>query len=195
MLDSKMKTQSHCTTEHPFCILTALSIILALLIGMSNAALGDATIVPYDEGDKEGIPSAAARPCNLRCSQVSGGCAYTFDLEVFETCWMPVYGLEIESLRDALVEPVTWPEGWKAGTAPSGLSGSGSMVFYTVDDPIMPGTIGTAFGLISYSGNVTVRWFPTDQDGILIGRASRLDLSCTVGTGNRSWGSIKALYK
>lgn len=195
MSDGRMKTQVLYTNEHLLCILVAVSIILAFLSGMSNAVLGGTTILPYDQGDKEDIPSAAARICNLRCTQVPGGCAYTFDLEVFETCWTQVYALEIEGLMDAFVEPMAWPEGWKAGTAPSGLSRAGSMVFYTADHPILPGSVRAGFGLICYSGSVTIRWFPADEDGILIGKASRLDLSCTVGTEPGSWGSIKAIYE
>jgi hypothetical protein len=196
MLDREMKTQGLCTTEHPLCILTAVALILAFLTGMSNTALGDATVVPYyDAGDKEDLPSAAARLCNLRCSQVGGGCAFTFDLEVFETCWTPVYALEICGLREDLVEPVSWPEGWKAGTIPSGLLQEGSMVFYTTDDPILPGSVRTGFGLMCYSGGTIIRWFPADEDGILIGKASRTKLSCPVGTEPSSWGSIKALYR
>jgi len=190
-----MKTQGLRTTKHLLCILIVVPIILALLVSKSNAALGDATIVPYDEGDKEDIPSAAARLCNLRCSQVGGGCAFTFDIEVFETCWTPVYAVEICGLSDAFVEPLTWPEGWKTGLVPSGFPQEGSMVFYTVDDPILPGSVRQGFGLMSHSGSATIRWFPADEDGILMGKTSRVDLSCTVGTDPTSWGSIKAIYR
>ena len=195
MSGNKMKSQGSPTTGNLPIILVTVSIILALHLGMSNTILGDASTVPYDEGAKEDIPSAAARLCNLRCSRVPGGCAYTFDLEVFETCWTPVYALEIEGLRDALVEPVDWPEGWTAGLAPSGLTQSGSMVFYTVDDPILPGSVRAGFGVMSHSGGAALRWFPADEDGILIGKASRVDLSCPVGTETQSWGSIKAVYR
>ncbi len=190
-----MKNQGSHSSAHLPRIVPTVCIILALHLGMSNTILGDARTVPYDEGDREDIPSAAARLCNLKCSLIPGGCAYAFDLEVFDTCWRPVYGLEIEGLMAALVEPVAWPEGWKAGIGPSGFTQPGSLVFYTVDDPILPGSVMTGFGLISYSGGITLRWFPVDDDGILIGKASRVDLSCPVGTESQSWGSIKALYK
>ncbi len=194
MSDSKMKTQGSPTTGKLPYIMLAVSIILALNLGMSNAILGDARTIPYDEGDKEDIPSAAARLCNLKCSRVPGGCAHTFDLEVFDTCWEPVYALEIEGLMEALVEPVAWPVGWKAGIAPSLATQPGSMVFYTVDNPILPGAVGTGFGVVSYSGGAALRWFPADEDGILIGKVSRVDLSCPLGTEAQSWGSIKAIY-
>ena len=190
-----MKYQSLYRKRYPFYILPTVYIILAFLLGMSNAALGDATVVPYDEGDKEDIPSAAARLCNIRCSRTAGGCAYTFDLEVFETCWTPVYSLEVEGLMSAVIEPAACPHGWKTGTVPSGLSRSGSLVFYTVDDPILPGGVRTGFGLVCYSGGAALRWFPADEDGILVGKASRVDLSCPVGTEPTSWGSIKSIYR
>ena len=163
--------------------------------GMSIAVLGGATTVPYDGGDRQEIPSAAARVCNIRSSQTPGGCAFSFDLEVFETCWAPVYALEIQGLMNAIVEPAAWPEGWKAGTAPSGLSEESSMVFYTADDPVLPGCVRGGFVIVSYSGGAALRWFPADENGILIGKASRLEVACPVAAEGQSWGFIKALYR
>jgi hypothetical protein len=195
MSDIKMPKQRSPITGNRYHIIIVVALILALHLGMSTGGLAGATIVPYDEGDREDIPSAAARICNLRCSRVPGGCAYTFDLEVLETSWAPVYALEIETLMDALLEPIAWPEGWKAGTVPSGPTGPGSMVFYTVDQPILPGSVRTGFGLMSYSGGSAIRWFPADEDGILVGKVSRIDLSCPVATEPRSLCSIKAIYR
>jgi hypothetical protein len=195
MSDSRMAKQATYRIVNPLYAMVVFAIIIALHLVMSNTAIGDASVLPYDEGGKEDIPSAAARICNLRCSRVPSGYAFTFDLEVFETSWAPVYALEIEGLSDAVVEPAAWPEGWKAGTAPSSLTQPGSMVFYTVDDPVMPGSVRYGFGIVSYSGGAALRWFPADDQGILIGKASRLDLSCPVGTEPETWGSIKALYR
>jgi hypothetical protein len=195
MSDNEVANQDSLSPANPGRRILVVSVILALLLGTSITVLGDATVVPYDEGGKEDIPSAAARLCNLKSSRVADGCAYMFDIEVFATCWTPVYAVEIEGLLDAVVEPAAWPEGWKAGTAPSGLTGSGSMVFYTLDDPILPGTERAGFGVVSYSGSASLRWFPADKDGILIGKVSRVDLSCPLGNEPRSWGSIKALYR
>jgi hypothetical protein len=195
MSDSKVKTKSIRIVSNPSDIILVIVIIVALHLGMSNQILGEARSVPYDEGESDDLPSAAARLGNVRCNRVHGGCAYTFDVEVFESCWRPVYAVEIVGLQDAYVEPISWPKGWLAGTAPASLSEPGSMVFYTVGDPILPGAARSGFGLVCYSGSLTLRWFPADQDGILIGKASRVDLSCPVTTEKESWGSIKAVYR
>ena len=190
-----MKTSSTQSGGNPSAAVFLVCLILAMLAGMSNPILGGTKTIPYDEGDTEDIPAAAARLCNMSCSPVPGGCAYTFDMEVFETCWQPVYAIEIEAFTDGPVEPASWPEEWRVEGRPGSAMSGGAVVFYTVTDPVLPGTKRTGFGLVSYSGSVSLRWFPTGQDGILIGKVSRADLSCPTGTEDQSWGSIKAIYR
>jgi hypothetical protein len=176
-------------------MLPALLAIIAVCLAMSIDILAGTATIPYDEGGSKDIPSAAARVCNLSCGRVAGGCAYTFDIEVFPTCWKPIYAVELRGLLEGWAEPLSWPENWKAQTVPAGATYAGSMVFYTRDNPIMPGTVQSGFGFISYAGGITVRWFPADEDGILVGKMTRLDLACPTGTEASSWGSIKAIYR
>jgi hypothetical protein len=195
MSDSELRTPNTQTSGNLPSTIVSISLILAVLFGMSNNILAGAKTIPYDKGGSEDVPAAAARLCNVSCSQVPGGCAYTFGIEVFETCWKAVYALEIVALLDGAVEPASWPDEWRADTGPRGALNTGSVVFYTVGDPILPGTVRTGFGLVSYSGSMALRWSPADEDGILIGKVSRVDLSCPTATEVQSWGSIKAIYR
>jgi hypothetical protein len=176
-------------------VIAAFVFILTLSPGMSNPVLGGAKTIPYDQGGTEDVPAAAARLLNIRCDPAAKGCAYTFDVEVFEASWKPVYAVAVYGPSASFVEPLSWPQNWKAGTIPSGATSASYVMFYTLDHPILPGLVQTGFGLMSYSGSATVRWFPADQDGILIGKVSRLDLSCPTANETRSWGSIKAKYR
>jgi hypothetical protein len=195
MSDKQLMNTQKTTAGPRFIAILALWLIITGGPGMSTAILAGSTTVPYDSGRTEEIPSAAARLCNLSCSRVPGGCAYTFDIEVFETCWTPVYAIELENALGGFAEPLLWPENWKSTSQPGDAFSAGSMVFYTTDHPITPGTVQAGFGLISYSGGMALRWFPADQEGILIGKMSRIDLSCPAGTDASSWGSIKAIYE
>jgi hypothetical protein len=195
MSDKKIMSTLRLETRVYCCVLTLLLALMACSLAIWNNTLAGTGVIPYDEGSTEEIPSAAARLCNIHCGRVSSGCAYTFDIEVFETCWKPVYAVEIYGLLDGFAEAVSWPENWKAATVPSGALLAASMVFYTNDSPIMPGSVMSGFGLVSYTGSVSLRWFPADEDGILMGKTSRLDLSCPTGTEPSSWGTIKSIYR
>lgn len=190
----RMSTQNLVTRGYNHAILTLL-VMIACTLTMSKCILAEADSVPYDPSDKEHIPAAAARLCNLRCSRVASGCSYTFDVEVFETCWKPIYAIEIECSMDAVVEPLSWPDSWKAETVPSKSTSGASTVFYTSDKPIAPGAVLSGFGLVSYSGGMVIRWFPADEEGVLVGKVSRLDLACPMSNESSSWGSIKAIYR
>jgi hypothetical protein len=178
-------------------LVCAASTILAANAALSNAILGatGTKIVPYDEGSTEDLPSAAARICGLRCSSVFGGCSYTFEIEVFETCWKPIYSIRIDELGAGLIEPLSWPSGWTAQKIPSMLHAPGTTVFSTMTNPIEPGIILPGFAIVLYAGSITFRWYPADHEGILVGKASRIELDCTTGTESQTWGSIKAVYR
>jgi hypothetical protein len=195
MSDSKLKTLNAQTGGILPRNIVSVIFILAVLLVMSNPILAGVKTIPYDNGGSEDVPAAAARLCNLSCSRVPSGCAYAFDIEVFSTCWKPVYAIEIETALDGVMAPASWPEKWNVDIGPRRSVGAGSVIFYTVGDPILPGTVLRGFGLVSYSGSISIRWFPADRDGILIGKLSRVDLSCATATEEQSWGSIKAIYR
>ena len=176
-------------------LLAGLVIMITIWPALSNDMLAGTVTVPYDEGGSNDIPSAAARLCNMSCARVPGGCAYTFDIEAFATCWKPIYAIEVHGLSAGWAEPLSWPADWKAQTIPAGATYAASMVFYTKDCPIAPGSLQSGFGFISYAGSITIRWFPADDAGVLIGKLSRLDLGCPTGTDGATWGSIKAGYR
>jgi hypothetical protein len=151
--------------------------------------------IPYDQGGTDDVPSAAARIINLGSSPVSGGCRYSFDIEVFGTCWKPVYHLRIDQPAKSIVDPPSWPTGWVAEQIPSTFRSAGSIVFSTSGEPVRPGEILEGFALVSYSGEASFRWFPADDEGILIGKITRIELGCATATEGSSWGSIKAIYR
>jgi hypothetical protein len=172
-----------------------LIIMITASLVLSNNILAGTETVPYGEGDSDNVPSAAARLCNIGCSRVPSGCAYTFDIEAFATCWKPIYAIEVHGLSADWAEPISCPANWKAQMLPAGATYAASMIFYTKDCPITPGSAESGFGFISYVGSITIRWFPADEAGILMGKVSRLDLACPTETDATSWGSIKAIYR
>jgi hypothetical protein len=181
---------------------TALAILAGCLMLLAQTAssgtflsFGGTRAVPFDEGDYEDLPAVTARICNLAATNLPGGCIFAFSIEVSEDCWKPIYSISMKEISGAIVEPISCPVGWTAQTGPSGIGLSGSMVFTTRDDPILPGSVLGSFSLASYSGSATLRWFPADVEGILVGRVSKLNLACPTATEDRTWGSIKALFR
>ncbi len=169
-------------------LICALCLILGPAAGLSNS------VVPYDPGGTDDMPSAAARIINLVSSPVPGGCRYSFDIEVFPTCWKPVYHFQIDLLAASVIDPASWPADWVSERIPSTLHSTGSIVFSTSGEPIRPGEILQGFAIISYSGEASFRWYPADDEGILIGKITRLELGCATATEASTWGSIKAIY-
>jgi hypothetical protein len=192
-----MRLRTSSNTKNLALLVYCIAIISIVQVGLSDDVLGASgtRTIPYDEGDREDVPSAAARISGLRCSGVHGGCCYSFDIEVFESCWKPVYSIRIEQIGPSFVEPVSWPRGWSAETVPALLGSPNTTVFSTVEEPIQPGTLVSGFALVSYAATASFRWFPADANGILLGRATRVDLACATESEPSSWGSIKALYK
>jgi len=170
-------------------LICALCLILGPTAGLSNS------VVPYDPGGTDDVPSAAARIINLASSPVPGGCRYSFDIEVFPTCWKPVYYLKIDKLAESMLDPASWPTGWVAEQIPPTFRSAGSLVFSTSGDPVLPGEILQGFAVVSYSGEATLRWYPADDEGILMGKITRLELGCATATESSTWGSIKAVYR
>ncbi len=142
-------------------------------------------------------PSAASCPAimNLASFPVPGGCRYSFDVEVFPTCWRAVYSIQIDQVSAAAVAPAAWPAGWVAGQVPSTLRSPGSIVFSTSGEPVRPGEILEGFALDAYSGEATLRWYPSDDEGVLIGKITRIELGCATATEGGTWGSIKSIYR
>jgi hypothetical protein len=151
--------------------------------------------VPYEEGGRQEFPSAAARLCELACRPGYVGVLYSFRLEVLESCWEPVYALEIEEVDGTGIQPAGCPNGWTAVMVAGSLRGPKRLVFSTSTRPIMPGAHLGGFSLLSSSTQTTIRWYPTNSKGILIGKVTRQELYCTTGSGPRTWGMIKAHYR
>jgi hypothetical protein len=170
-------------------LICTLCLILGPGAGFSNP------VVPYDRGATSDMPSAAARIVNLYSVPVPGGCRYSFDVEVFPTCWKPVYHLRIEGLTETVIDPASWPADWVAEKTPSGVKSAGSILFSASDQPIMPGEILRGFAVVSYSAEAAFRWYPADGEGILIGKLTRIELGCATATEPSSWGLIKSIYR
>ena len=192
-----MKMRKHHGTVSLTFLACTLFLILGPGAGLSNPMLGtpDARSMPYDEGETDNVPSAAARICNLVSSPVSGGCHYSFDIEVFSTSWKPVCEIRLDQLADTVVDPASWPTGWVAEQTTSTFQSPASLVFSTPSDPIQPGEVLAGFGMVSYSGRASLRWYPADSEGILLGKITRLELECATASEGNTWGSIKAIYR
>jgi hypothetical protein len=170
---------------------------LALLTLTADPVLcsGTSTGVPYREGNREHLPSAAAELRDMACTCLTQGWLHSFTLHVFASCWTLVYSVEIIDAGGTGIEPYSWPPGWTATGIPQDLGSSDRVVFSTVTDPIAPGTCLSGFGVTSSSPWVVVRWYPADGSGSLIGKMSRLQLSCPTSAEPVLWGSLKALYR
>jgi hypothetical protein len=155
----------------------------------------DTRAIPYDQGGVDDVPSAAARIVNQVTSPVPGGCRYSFDIEVFETCWKPVYCLRIDQLGSSIVGPAAWPADWVAEQVPPTLSAAGSIVFSTSERPALPGDILRGFAVVSYAAEAALRWYPADAEGVLMGKVTRLDVGCSAAAGMTTWGGIKSDYR
>ena len=184
-MDSKRQAITICIGV----LICTLGLILGPAAGLSNP------VVPYDPGEINDMPSAAARIVNLASSPVPGGCRYSFDIEVFPTCWKPVYRLQIEGLAATVMDPASWPVDWVAEKIPSGMKSAGPIVFSTLDEPVRPGEVLQGFALVSYSAEAAFRWYPADSEGIRVGKITRVELGCATATEPSTWGSIKAIYR
>jgi hypothetical protein len=164
---------------------------------LSNAIslAGGSRTVPYEDGGRENIPSAAARISCVRCTHVYGGERYDFEIEVFDSCWDAVYFIEFEALEGTLIEPVAWPRGWTAAIMPELLHSPDKVVFETDSNPIHAGRRMAGFSVLSTTGRTALRWFPANEQGLLMGKVTREDLSCPTASDSPTWGSVKALYR
>jgi hypothetical protein len=153
-------------------------------------------ILPYSPGETQQVPSAAARIANVTCVRTGEGYLFTFDVEVFPSCWKPVYSIRVVDVpEDASLRPAACPSGWDAGQTQTLIPVAGGFAFRTESNPISPGIRLSGFAVSAGLSPIVVRWYPTDQNGMLIGKASRLDLACPTGTEPGTWGSIKAIFR
>jgi hypothetical protein len=164
---------------------------------LSNAIslAGGSKTVPYEEGGRENIPSATARISCVRCTHVYGGERYDFEIEVFDFCCEPVYSIEFEALEGSAIEAVAWPKGWSSGIMPEVLITPDKVVFETESNPIQAGASMAGFSVLSITGRTVLRWFPANEQGLLMGKVTREDLSCATASESSTWGSLKALYR
>lgn len=189
------------TYRHKYAhALVALGLIMMLAPGgaLSKGLFdGDTThVIPYDEGDFERIPSAAASISLITCEQTYKGAFLTFEVDVFETAWRPVYAIEIVGLKGTYMEAIEWPPGWTAEIYPEGFDGSsGTLSFYTESNPILPGSNLNGFTVLSSTNRAVLRWYATDKSGIMLGKATRTVFTCASATVPQTWGSVKALYR
>ena len=177
-------------------LLTAALVVTgALNVSPPTASAGDSSVLPYDDGGGGSIPSAAARICNVDWSSVPGGSAFAFEIEVFDICWEPIYSIEITEVAGRSVTAAAWPSGWSVRQLPDVGLGSGSVVFETSSDPIVPGSRLGGFAVASESSRLTLRWYPTDRTGVLVGKITLITLASPTAAPTTTWGGIKALYK
>jgi hypothetical protein len=180
------------------CLIGVPILILASEPPVSNAILlaGGSKTVPYEDGGRENLPSAAARISCIRCTPTCCGDRYDFEVEVFSTCWEPVYSIEFEGVEGTTIEAVGWPRGWTSDIMPELLSISGTVVFKTASTPICAGRSMTGFSVLSATRRTVLRWYPANEDGLLMGKVTRLELTCTTtASESPTWGAVKALYR
>lgn len=193
--DSRFEIQLQ-SIEHPHSWhLLGIILLISLVLSNPMLVLAGSGGVPYEEGDRQEVPSGGARICDVFCTQTYGGALYSFRIEVFETCWEPVYSIEIEQLEGTSMEPVSCPNGWMTVELHGALHAPGRLIFSTDTQPIRPGTDLGGFGVLARSPETVIRWYPTDSEGILIGKVTRLELSCSTRRGPATWGTIKSLYR
>ncbi|MFH1313118.1 MAG: hypothetical protein ABIJ00_07785, partial [Candidatus Eisenbacteria bacterium] len=69
------------------------------------------------------------------------------------------------------------------------------VVFETESNPIRAGRRMAGFSVLSITGRTALRWFPANEQGLLMGKVTREDLSCPTASESATWGSVKALYR
>jgi hypothetical protein len=187
------------TCRHIYApVALGLILMLAPCVALSKGLFdGDTThVIPYDEGDFDRVPSAAATISLIACEQTYKGAFFTLEFEVFESAWRPVYAIEIEVLNGASVEAIDWPSGWSPGVYPEAFDGPpGRLSFYTESSPIHPGSGLSGFTLLCSANRAVIRWYATEKNGIMLGKVTRTVFTCASGTIPETWGSIKAVYR
>jgi hypothetical protein len=180
----------------------SLLICMTIVILLSEPALSNAVeantgsrAIPYEEEDREHIPSAAARISDVRCSRASGWYYYEFAVEVFPTCWDSIYSIDFVEIEDVSLHPVAWPSGWSATGEPENLMTPEVVSFYTQTNPMLPGTRLSGFAVTSPTNRLTFRWYPKDASGVLIGKITKQEFTCPTDLEPQSWGTIKAMYR
>jgi len=174
---------------------TGRSIWLAICLTLFAPCAFSSSTIPYDPGDTQQVSSAAARIVDVECIRTFDENIFTFDVEVFADCWKPVYAIRLEVLDEMPLDGVAWPPGWHKVENPLMAMGDGGLGFATDANPIRPGSRLSGFAVSTPATNAAVRWFPADAQGTLIGKATRLTLSCPTGVEPQTWGSIKALFR
>ena len=191
-------------TSRYMYVLAALGLIALMVTPECALSKGlfdnDSTyVIPYEEGDEERIPSAAASLSLLECRRTYNGALYTLEVSVFETTHKPVYAIQIIGLDRASLEAVDCPAGWSSKSHPQSLAAadvsSGGLSFYTDSRPILPGSNLSGFQLRSSSNSTAVRYYALDEKDMLLGKVTRTVLSCPTGTVPGTWGAIKSLYR
>jgi len=173
---------------------TVLCISLILSAGVLSNPAETGEALPLNHTTDEVFPSAAARITNVCCSSSNGSQIFTFDVEVFEEAWCPIYAIEIERASAASLEPIAWPSGW-TGNVISGVTSPGSKVVFTTDSsPLLPGSSLAGFAIRSDCNRVLIRWYPEDADGMLVGKVTLVEFSCPTNSESKTWGFIKAIY-
>lgn len=168
--------------------------LVAMLFVIITPCAFSSSIVPYNPGDSQEVASAAAGIVNVECIRTADENIFTFDVQVFAACWKPVYAIRFEALDGIALTAVACPRGWRLPDIPlfGGAHGAG---FTTDSNPISPGARLSGFALSTPATAATVKWYPADSQGQLIGKASRLMLACPTSAEPTTWGSLKALFK
>lgn len=183
---------------NPMVALGLIMLILAPVSSLSKGLSDSDTmhVIPYDEGDFERIPSAAASIHLLDCEQTYKGALLRLKVDVFESAWRPVYAIEITGLNNNTIEAVDCPPGWTSEAYPGALNvPTGSLSLYTESRPILPGSSLSGFTLLSGTNRAVLRWYTTDKSGIMLGKVTRSVLTCAASTVPKTWGSVKTIYR
>ncbi|HVP57953.1 MAG TPA: hypothetical protein VMU02_07620 [bacterium] len=175
------------------CVGLGCAVFVILLVGQ---AFSDA-VVPYEPGDTQTFQGTAAHLVNVVCLRTYDSCIFTFNIEVFPSAWKPVYSIRILKADGDPLTPVTWPIGWSVEQLPLApvASGGSEIVIGTATDPIEPGSQRAGFSISSEYVPLVFEWYPQDEDGTLIGKASVEHLLCPVANEPGTWGAIKAMYR
>lgn len=189
------------STELHKYVLVALGLVLLMLApgeALAKNFFDDDTThaIPYDEGDFDRYPKPAASVSLVECRQTYKGALLTFKVDVFETVWRPVYAIEITGLNDNPINAVDWPSGWVAQTYPQAYEKTQDrLLFYTDTNPIKPGGELSGFTVLSGSNRAVLRWYATDESGIMMGQVVRTVFECGAANTPGTWGMIKSMYR
>jgi hypothetical protein len=177
--------------------LVVVALILTPRAALSNPAspVDDSETIPYQDTGGETVFSAAARISRVACSLGAEGNHFDLEIEVFDTCWEPVYSIAIEGIGASPLRAASWPGGWTALEVSEMFAAPCRVIFSTAASPILPGSTQTGFAVLSGAGNIDIRWYPADEAGTLVGKVTRTNLACPMASRPDTWGMIKSIYR